>query len=240
MRGRYIDAAAKAAFLAAFRGGARREEAAKAAGFALNSFYRAAQRDPAFRTALDEAHAASAAAERGLGGETRARSNNLRIFQSRRMRHVRFTAARQEVFLAHFSWSCDVVAAAAAAGVSESTVYAHRRKDPAFAAAFQEALEQAYVRLEAEAVRQRLAAQERLRAAIDRAEPGAAPAAADEAAEFERVMRVLARWDRKNGAVGPREWGHGRQKCWSFEEAIVALDSKLCALGVRRGVVPGG
>lgn len=258
-----IGAEAKAAFLAALRAGAPRQEAAAAGGYALNSFYRVARGDPAFRAAWDEAHAVSAEAERrtsgfvaGAGcpstavpavplpetssrrnswGEDRIVSNNRRVYQRRRMRHVRFDEARQQRFLAHFCWSCDALAAAAEAGVSESTVYARRRKDSAFAAEFQEALEQGYVRLEAEAVRQRLAAQQRLRAAIEGAEPGAL-LSGEEAAEFDRVMKLLARWDRRGGgAPGPREWRKGGRR-WTFDESIEALDRKLRALGLRHGV----
>lgn len=236
-----IGAAAKAAFLAALRSGAPRQEAAAAGGYALNSFYRVARGDPAFRAAWDAAHAVSAEAERrrvaagggwsgeGTDGETRIVSNNRRVLQRRKMRHVRFDAARQQAFLAHFGWSCDAIAAAAEAGVCERTVYVHRRKDSVFAEEFQQALEQGYVRLEVEAVRQRLAAQHRLREAIEGAEPTGAGALSGEAAcEF-------ARGDL---AAGPPEWRHGRQKRMSFDDAIELLDKKLRALGVRHGVLP--
>ena len=58
------------------------------------------------------------------------------------------------------------------------------------------------------------------------------------AQEFERVMKLLARYDRRDGRVGPREIGHGRQRRWTFEEAMVALDKKLRSLGLRHGI-PG-
>jgi len=178
-------------------------------------------------------------------GRIRIVSNNRRVLQRRKMRHVRFDEKRQQIFLAHFAWSCDAVAAAAEAGVCERTVYNERRRNPGFAAAFQEALEQGYARLEAEALRQRLAAQQALRAAIEAAGTGAEGAGAETeagavavAAEFERVMKLLNRWDRRNGQVGRREVRHGHQKRMSFDEAIVLLDRKLRALGVRRGIVP--
>jgi hypothetical protein len=263
-----IDAAAKAAFLTALRGGAPRHEAAAAGGYALNSFYRVARSDLAFRAAWDEAHAVSAAAERrgcpssgsacpstafggppppaswgrnslGRNGEERIVSNNRRIYQRRKMRHVRFDEARQQAFLAHFCWSCDAIAAAAEAGVSESTVYAHRLKDPAFAEEYQSALEQGYVRLEAEALRQRLAAQQRLREAVERAEPGAPPLlAADIAAEFERVMKLLARWDRKARRPDSQASPGGGRRVWTFEVAIALLDKRLKALGLAVPPLP--
>ncbi|HEY0414149.1 MAG TPA: hypothetical protein VGD66_13515 [Allosphingosinicella sp.] len=264
-----IGNAAKAAFTWAIRGGATREEAAAAGGYALNSFYRAARRDPGFRAALDEAHAVSAEAERreaaaaaaieaaadGGPGEMRIMPNNRRGLQRRKMRHVRFDEKRQQIFLARFCWSGDTKAAAAEAGVCENSVYNYRRSNPAFAAEFQVALEQCYARLEAEAVRQRLVAQQRLREAIESAGP-AAPAAGeaaggfatgdlaaefargDLAAEFERVMKLLARWDRRGGGPGPRQAQPSAERAWSFDEAIVALDKRLRALGLRRTGLP--
>ncbi|MFC7498195.1 hypothetical protein ACFQRC_03060 [Enterovirga sp. GCM10030262] len=123
-------------------------------------------------------------------------------------------------------------------GVCERTVYAYRRKDTVFAGEFQEALEQGYVRLEGEAVRQRLGAQQRLREAIEEAEPTAL-LSGEAANEFERVMKLLAGWDRRGGRPAPREWRHGHQKRMSFDDAITLLDKRLRALGVRRGVPPG-
>lgn len=288
-----IGDGAKAAFVAAMRAGAPRQEAAAAGGYALNSFYRVARSDGAFRAAWDEAHAASARAERRLSpgpsgcpfhgrsgcasfspsgcpsaavpavplseqssgrisGETRIVSNNRRVLQRRKMRHVRFDEARQQVFLAYFSWTCDAAAAAAEAGVCERTVFVHRGKDSVFAAAFQEALELAYVRLEAEALRQRLAAQQRLRKAIEEAQPPAEPPVEDvagcaaagalgpveAAAEFERVMKLLARWDRRCATPGSRQVSHGRQRTATFEEAMEALEKKLQALAIPIVVLP--
>jgi hypothetical protein len=86
------------------------------------------------------------------------------------------------------------------------------------------------VRLEAEAVRQRLEAQRRF---SENLEP-----AGEIAQEFERVMKLLARFDRRDGRVGRREVGHGSRQRWTFDEAIRALDKKLNALGIRRGVLP--
>jgi hypothetical protein len=177
---------------------------------------------------------------RGRNGEERIASNNRRVFQRRRMAHVRFDNARQALFLRHFAASCDAGAAAAQAGVAESTVLLRRHRDAAFQAAFDEALQEGYARLGAEALRQRLAAAARLRAAMARTgEMAAAPSTdQDLAGEFERTMKLLARWDRANEAPGVRWVARGRQKAMPFEEAIVMLDRKLVALGVRRGVLP--
>jgi hypothetical protein len=64
-----------------------------------------------------------------------------------------FTKEKRQAFLAHFAATCNAKAAARAAGVSASTIWAWRKKDPQFCAAWQEALAQGYAGLEAELVR---------------------------------------------------------------------------------------
>ena len=109
----------------------------------------------------------------------------------------------------------------------------HRRKNPAFAAEFEEALEQGYVTLEAEALRQRLAAQKKLRAAIEGAgRSDAALMPDDVGAEFERVMKLLARWDRKRQRPSRLSPEGGRRAC-TFDAAIALLDARLKALGIE-------
>jgi hypothetical protein len=213
---RRIDAAAKATFLATLRRGVAREDAATETGFSLTGFYGARRHDPAFAadwaTALATPEAAArrtrAYAERG---EVRHSCANRRLWQRRRRTHVRFTLERQEIFLEQFAVTGDTKASAAAAGISGSTVHLHRRTNPEFGEVYREALAIAYPRLEDEAVRLRLAAQSRLRAAVERGArtpPGRAPDACpacgccpDEDAAFDRVMQLLARWDRKQRRV---------------------------------------
>jgi len=238
---RLIDVAAKVRFLAALRAGAAREAAAAEAGFPLKSLYGARRRDPLFRlgwlwalelSAADEQAARKSDLELGAPGDVpiRIAAQGKRPLQRRRMRWVRFTEKRQQIFLDHFAGSADAHAAAEAAGVCYATVRAHYRKHPEFAALWDEGLRQAVAGLEAEAVRQRLEMQRRL---SDNLEPKG-----EMAAEFDRVMKLLARWDRRDGRVGPREVHRGHLKRWSFDEAIEALDRKLRALGLRRGLVP--
>lgn len=242
-----VDSAAKVAMLAAIREGRRLDEVAISYGVTLMAFYSARRRDPVFAAAWIDAHTLSAEAERALppadtpdeGGAERIAPNNRRPLQRRKMRHVRFDDRRKGLFLAHFAWSCDLAAAAAAAGVCERTILNHRQRDRAFAEAFQSALEEGVRRLEAEAVRQRLEAQERLRRAVEQAEAAGEPLPLRELGiEFDRTMRMLARWDRKHGGLGPREVRHGYQAAGSFEQAIVLVDRKLRALGLRTSPPP--
>lgn len=232
-----IGAAAKAAFLAAMRAGAPRQEAAAAGGYALNSFYRVARTDLAFRAAWDEAHAVSAEAER------RRRRSFVRTGHGRpsrrKVRHVRFDAARQLTFFTHLGRSCDVIAAAAEAGICPRAVYVQRRKDPAFAAKFQAALAEGYAWLDAELARQRLEAKERARGPFHFVPPvargGAEGPGADPAAEFERVMKLLRRWERPAGREGPLGMPHSRRRRLSLDEAVEELCGRLRRLGLEKG-----
>ncbi|HKR24659.1 MAG TPA: hypothetical protein VJS15_05335 [Allosphingosinicella sp.] len=230
---RRVDAAAKEAFIAALRDGAHRDEAARLAGFTAEAFYYARRKDGLFRQAwlfaLElSAIDARAARSAGVPGDVPIAPNSNRPLQARAERRRRFDDRRKRIFLDHFAGTADAHAACDAAGVSYSAYTAHRRKDPEFAAACDEALAVAVAALEAEAVRQRLDAQRNLR-------EGLCPAGGI-AKEFERVMLLLARYDRQGGRSGLREVRYGRMKRWSFDEAIAALDRHLRALGARHGI----
>jgi hypothetical protein len=139
-------------------------------------------------------------------------------------------AERREIYVTRLAETCDSGAAAEAAGVHPATARYHRRIDPDFDSACREALVEGYAFLETEIVRLRLEAQKRLRAAIDRADPAALPALlAEQGAEFDRVMKLLARFDRK-----PRRLERGR-RAWTFEDAIRELDKALDAFARKTG-----
>jgi hypothetical protein len=235
---RLIDSAVKAHFLSALRDGASRRAAAAACGFPLGSLYNARGCDPLFRFAWEWARDLAAVDQRGgalalrtaEGEKIRIAPGNGRLLQRRRMSWVRFTERRQQIYLDHFAGSADAEAAAAAAGVSSDTVGKHCRKHPEFAALRDEALRFSYAMLEAEAVRQRLEAQRRLR---ENLEP-----TGEMAQEFERVMKLLDRYDRRDGRIARREIHHGRQRRLTFEDAMATLDKKLRSLGLRHGI-PG-
>ena len=233
---RRIDAAAKAVFLAALRAGAKRDDAAAQAGFTANAFYYARDLDPVFALAWAWANELSAADERAAiaasrqaaPGEYEIVPNRNRALQKRPVRRPRFDDRRKRIFLDHFAGTGDAHAAAAAAGISYSAFTAHRRKDPEFAAACDEALAVCYAALEAELVRQRLEALRNLR-------EGLCPTG-EIAKEFERVMQLLARYDRGGGRIGFRTVGQGRERRWDFNEAIALLDRQLRAFGARHGI----
>lgn len=234
---RLIGEEDKTRFLESLRSGASLQEAAAAAGFPLRTLYDARARDSVFQFGWESALELAAIDERGGelalrtadGKPVRIAPNRNRLLQRRQMAWIRFTDKRQQIYLDHFAGSANTEAAAAAAGVSPKTVSAHARKHPEFAAVQAEALRIACARLEAESVRQRLEAQRRL---SDNLEP-----TGEMAQEFERVMKLLARFDRKDGRIAAREVGHDHQQVSTFEDAIEVLDRKLRALGVRRGII---
>lgn len=228
---RRIDAEAKARFLQALRAGASRGEAARAAGFTANAFCDARKRDPVFALAygfamdLSAAEGRAARGARADRGEVVIAPNRNRLLQKRHVRRPRFDDRRKRVFLDHYAATANAEASCAAAGIAYSTLTQHRRKDPEFDAACDEALIVAYKAMEADVVRDRLEIQRNLREGIVPVE--------HVPAEFERTMRVLARFQRPGGGIGPRTAAHGGQKRGTFMEGIAWLDRALRGLGIR-------
>ncbi len=72
-----------------------------------------------------------------------------RRVQVRKVREGGFTEEKKQLFLDHLAGSCNVSAAARAAGVSMPTISYHRERDPLFAERFGQALERGYVTIEA-------------------------------------------------------------------------------------------
>lgn len=236
---RRIGAEAKACFLAGLRAGLPRDEAARAAGFTANGFYYACKGDPVFalaRTMALELSARVGRAARGTRGgspppcEITITPTGGRLLQKRHVRRPRFDDARKRIFLDHFAGTADAGAACEAAGIACSTYTQHRRTDPEFAAACDEALAIAYAALEGESLRARLEAQRNLR-------DGISPAG-EIAREFDRQQKLLDRHDRKGGGIGPRSVPHGAQQRWNFDDAIALAGKKLRAHGLRRGIIP--
>lgn len=76
-------------------------------------------------------------------------AGNNRRLQVQRERKDAFSAEKKQRFLDHLASCCNVNSSAEAAGVCESTVTRHRRTDPVFGQAFEEALQNGYTALEA-------------------------------------------------------------------------------------------
>jgi hypothetical protein len=241
---RLIDLAVKTQLATALRAGTPLEAAAAAVGFPLKSLYAARARDPLFRLAWEWAmdlhllyrRQAEASREEEDGVPVRIAPQGHRPLQRRRMNWVKFNDSRQQIYLDHFAATADCGASAAKAGVCVGTVQSHARRNPEFAAVRAEALALAVARLEAESVRQRLEAQRRLSENLN--------PEGEVAQEFERVMKLLQRWDRKGGGIGPRPRPPVASEAWTFDEAIAALEKRLTALGfIKPGEgpdAPGG
>jgi hypothetical protein len=229
---------ATAVFLRALGRGAKHEEAARAAGFSRSAFFRLRKRDSGFAALWDVAIELSAgnAAQRGPprgavpapgeGGEDDGyaiQPGTGRRLQRRRTRSLKFTPKRQDVFFAHFAGTCNLAEAAEVAGVSESTVFKCLDRDPDFAARFRSVLAQSYQHLETELLRRRLEAQKRL---------GPVEATGEFEPEFDRALKLLQRWERKDGSLGPRRQVRAAREPHSFDEAIDAIERKLKAIGI--------
>ena len=86
------------------------------------------------------------ARKRGAAGRV------LRPAVNRNTRIIRSTGARwsdtaEGVFLGHLAATCNVTAAAEAAGFSTTAIYTRRMKEPGFAERWEAALKQGYARL---------------------------------------------------------------------------------------------
>lgn len=202
-----------ALFTAAVARGALVREAAAEAGVKTSTLYYRRKHDPAFAAAWEGAMAAGPQPVRRdkATGRTRRRS---------RGRPVKFSRAAKQAFLDHFAGSCDLEASAAAAGISASTVHRHLASDPAFAEGFDEALLIGYRLVEAGAVREVRAAQQKYRLAP---KPGAG------ALSFERAIQLMRTFRRPGGGgAQPRQGPQARSR-WTFDEAMTALQKKLAA-----------
>jgi hypothetical protein len=81
--------------------------------------------------------------------DERVTGGNKRKIQRRRAPRQAFTAAKRQVFLDTLASCVNVLRSAAAAGAGVSTVYDARRRDPAFAEQWADAMEAGYATLEA-------------------------------------------------------------------------------------------
>jgi len=225
-----FGARAMAAVVQALEKGATIVEAAKAAGHGPSTVYAWRSKSAAFAEAWEKAVEASSVPMLVTSGKNRK-------WRLARPRRTRFGRERKITFLEHFAASCDVTASAREAGVSLSTVYAHRHSDRAFAEAWGEALIAGYARLEAEMLRQRLEAQRRIRFRGDKVLP-------EEAQEFDRVMQLLREHKRSILQPGGFRPQHGaRVGCGapvriSIEEARDRLEAAMRKLGIPIDPLP--
>jgi hypothetical protein len=137
-------------------------------------------------------------------------------------RRTGFTRERKDAFLSFFAATANADASARAAGISKSTVHEHRRKDPVFRAAWYEALEEGYARVEALSVR--WAEQ----AFSVRANPSAAKTARD--MDPKVALAVLEAYRRNRGARP----GDVLPQRSDVEQVRARIEKTMRALGLIR------
>lgn len=179
-----------------------------------------------------------------MGGKEPVQAGNKRRIQVRAPRKDGFTEAKRQVFLDHLAGCCNLGRSAEAAGVSAVTINYHRRRDPAFAAQVDDALEAGYDALEAAMIE---------RAAGAQYEPGADAAAAPGPETIDTMLGLhllsirKARGSKRTGVKAGKPPSRATEA--ELNAAILAkldiLDRRIRAgrpLGFRgkKGVAKGG
>ena len=116
-----------------------------------------------------------------------------------------FDARRKAIFLEWFAATCNVKLSAEQSDICYHTAFKHRREDPAFAEAWDEALAQGYAALEAGLLADAIAPDVDAEPDSDEAEGEPAPATSP--LSFEQRMSLLREYRRRDGGHGPRPVG---------------------------------
>lgn len=160
--------------------------------------------------------------------------NNNRLRQVARISRPKlFDAKRKAVFLEWFAATCNVHFSAEKAGVVFQTVYKHRRKDAAFAEAWDEALAQGYAALEAGLLADALAAEI---AKQPEGDQDGEPVPHISPLSFEQRMALFKEYRRSDGERGPRRVGRTYPRALhiaSPEEAEAELIKRLKHFAMR-------
>ena len=160
----------------------------------------------------------------GQDDNTEINGGNNRRVQKRKAAKVRFTDERRQVFLDHLAACCNVTAAAAGAGVGVRTVYDARRREPAFAQAWEEAIVIGYATIEAELIARAARFQHYV--------PGDTPVPGPEGIDTWLAMDLL-RLHRAPRA-GTAKAGGRAPRVASVEETVAAIEKKLKVLARRQ------
>ena len=155
--------------------------------------------------------------------DERVTGGNKRKIQRRRAPRQSFTAARRQVFLDTLAGCANVTRSAAAAGVGVSTVYDARRREPAFAEQWADALEAGYATLEALLI-------ERAALGADYV-PGETPVPGPETIDTWLALDLL-RLSRM--AKAPRKSGGAPARRASEKQVAESICAKLEVLARRR------
>lgn len=238
---RAVSAEQQVRFLLGVRNGLTVAAAAKWAGVHVQTIYYRRRIDAGFAALWQEARAGveadvaavraaeRAAAEAAQG--TKVCAHGDRLLVRKRRRPVDFTPERRQLFLDHFAESCNMEAAAAAAGVTGRSVRKALAEDEAFSEAFDVALAVGYKALEADTLHTQHMAH--------RLSPEGPAKGADGSGgkqTFERSMQLLNEYRRRDGSVGRRPSRHHRKSA-SKEELVEAVVKLLAQLKQRRALM---
>jgi hypothetical protein len=160
-------------------------------------------------------------------------AGNRRPVQWKQGRRGSFNKQRRATFLNTLAATCNVVMSAAAAGVSGTTPYEARRRDPAFAALWQEALRIGYERLEAALMARALGTDGAVPAGFGIADLEAILPAAE--IDTQLGMQLL---NRHRAAAGKTQAARPGAHVATEEETTAALVRKLAVL--RRQIEQAG
>lgn len=148
-------------------------------------------------------------------------------------RDCQWTAAARGRFLDHLAATCNVRAACLAAGRHHTGAYALRRRDPEFAAQWQEALEQGYATLEAALLERALRP---LRYEPGEDAPNGPPADFD----VEAAMKLLAQHRTHQGrGARPAQRGGPRPQRATEAETNAAIMAALDRIDARQAKLRG-
>lgn len=161
-------------------------------------------------------------------------AGNRRPVQVKQGRRGSFDRKRRKTFLNTLAATCNVALSAAAAGVCGSTVYDARRRDPAFAALWQEALAIGYERLEAALMARALGTDGAVPADFGDADP--ATILPEGEIDTQLGMQLLAR--HRAAAQGKPRAARPAVHVATAEETTATLVKKLAIL--RRQIEQGG
>lgn len=141
---------------------------------------------------------------------------------------------KREDFIAHLGETCNVTLSAERTGVAITTFYRIRRRDAAFAAAWQGALDDGYRRLEMGLVQAALAVVEGRRAGEDEGGEGAARPVI-EPMTMEQALQLLKRHEGSVRGGGFRPNRRGKGPMPTSEETDEVILKRLAVLRRQRG-----
>ncbi|HMO76454.1 MAG TPA: hypothetical protein PKD99_06490 [Sphingopyxis sp.] len=163
--------------------------------------------------------------------EATVRSGNGRVMMRAKPSRREISQEKRDAFLGFLIESCNVTWSARQAGLCKASVYKLRRRDAAFAAAWQDAIETGYVRLEMGLVEAALALVE----GKAETEDGDAAPRVIEALSMEQAIQLLERYRATVKAGRAQSVRPGAKRMPTAEETDAAILERLEILRRQRG-----